>query len=137
MEVTKKLSVFSILLHLVLPKVIKYYITYLVFQETCLIIVVGQDIGDTMGTLMFPPGSRVGVISVSIFDDSVVEAEEHFVLELGAADDQPVTIQGGTVEVTITDDDGISYHILHTWSSTSFLGLWSFGAGWNSLSSND
>lgn len=69
----------------------------------------GQDIniGSASGTLTFPPGSRVEFIIVSILDDSVVEAEEQFVLQLGAADNQAVTITGGAVEVTITDDDGM------------------------------
>ena len=66
----------------------------------------GRDIDPTMGTLVFPPGSRVGVISVSIVDDSVVEAEEQFILELMVADVEAVTISGRVVEVTITDDDG-------------------------------
>lgn len=66
----------------------------------------GRDIGPTSGTLTFPPGSTVECISVSILDDSVVEAEEQFILQLGAAGDQAVTIVGGTVEVTICDDDG-------------------------------
>ena len=66
----------------------------------------GRDIDHTMGTLVFPPGSRVGVISVSILDDSVVEAEEQFILELVASDDEAVVISNGTVEVTITDNDG-------------------------------
>ena len=66
----------------------------------------GRDIDRTLGTLVFPPGSRERVISVSILDDSVVEAEEQFILELGAAEDEAVTISGGAVEVTVTDDDG-------------------------------
>ena len=66
----------------------------------------GRDIDRTFGTLVFPAGSRERVISVSILDDSVVEAEKQFILELGAAEYQAVTISGGAVEVTITDDDG-------------------------------
>ena len=66
----------------------------------------GRDIDRTMGALVFPAGSRERVISVSILDDSVVEAEEQFILELMAADDEAVTISDRAVEVTITDDDG-------------------------------
>lgn len=68
---------------------------------------VSNDVAATQGRLIFPPGSRLAVITISITDDSIAERDENFMVGLEAPA-EPVNIGGdNTITVTIRDNDGI------------------------------
>ena len=64
-----------------------------------------QDISPVMGVLTFPPESRVQYIDVPITDDTLVEADEQFIVGLRAVE-SVAAIGINSIEVFIKDNDG-------------------------------
>ena len=63
----------------------------------------GSDYDEEKGSLTFRAGERVKTVPVTVLDDALSEADETFVLELGAAD--WATVGDGEGTGTIVDDD--------------------------------
>ena len=63
----------------------------------------GSDYDEEKGSLTFRAGERVKTVPVAVRDDALSEADETFVLELGAAD--WATVGDGEGTGTIVDDD--------------------------------
>ena len=63
----------------------------------------GSDYDEEKGSLTFRAGERVKTVPVAVLDDALSEADETFVLELGAAD--WATVGDGEGTGTIVDDD--------------------------------
>ena len=64
----------------------------------------GSDYEQTSGTLTFPPGSETQTIGVQSLEDDAAESDETFTIRL--SDPDGATIEDGTAQGTIRDDDG-------------------------------
>ncbi len=64
----------------------------------------GSDYEQTSGKLTFPPGSGTRTISVQSLEDDAAESDERFTVRL--SDPDGATIEDGTAQGTIRDDDG-------------------------------
>lgn len=62
----------------------------------------GFDYVDATGAIAFQPGETIKQIAVTTLQDVLVEGDELFVMHLHASG---VSIGGGPVRITITDDD--------------------------------
>ena len=56
-------------------------------------------------TLEFRSGDTSTQVTVTIVDDNTVEMDEEFSVQISSINPR-VTVQQGTADVTITDDDG-------------------------------
>jgi hypothetical protein len=64
------------------------------------------DYTATSGTLTFNPGETSKVVSVSVVNDSLVEADETFIVRLSSASGALISFGTGTGQ--IVNDDGVS-----------------------------
>jgi subtilisin family serine protease len=64
------------------------------------------DYTATSGTLTFNPGETAKVVSVSVVNDSLVEADETFIVRLSSASGALISFGTGTGQ--IVNDDGVS-----------------------------
>lgn len=64
------------------------------------------DYTATSGTMTFNPGETSKVVSVSVKNDTLVEADETFFLKLSSASGAVISVGSGTG--TIVNDDGVT-----------------------------
>ena len=64
------------------------------------------DYTATSGSLTFNPGETLKVVSVSVVNDTLVEADETFVVKLSSASGAAISVGTGTG--TIVNDDGVT-----------------------------
>ena len=62
-----------------------------------------MDVNVGSGSLVFPAGSILSAITISIFNDSISENNEEFRVDLESSE---AIISTASAEVTIIDDDG-------------------------------
>lgn len=68
-----------------------------------------EDFTFLLRSISFVPGTQAGdetCFSLTITDDTIVEAREDFTLTLSQQQLDPVTVQGDPLVIFINDDDG-------------------------------
>ena len=99
-----------------------------------------DDYGTVGGTLEIPPGFRTGRITVPVYGDTEIEADETFYINLSSPSGP--MIADGQGQCTIINDDYIPTKIAgHTWHDADGDGTWDAGEapleGWTVFLDDD